>query len=145
MNYQCRFPVCGREFDTKLGRSVHERTVHGTVVNSRKTEFKCPYCKRLTYFDSELTLHVHLDEYHGIKSETLKWIERRSFENLVHLYDDELHKIQSQSMVAGVLDERELSKLIKQGVLVIEKHGRMGKPTLYDLTEEALQVLGKKN
>jgi len=141
LNYMCRFHGCGREFDTPLGRSVHERTVHGSVINSRKTEHKCPYCKRVTYFDSELTLQIHLDEYHGIRSETLEWFEKRSFENLVHLYDDELHKIQSQNIIDGLLDERELSKLRREGVLIIEEHGRMGKPTIYNLSEEALQIL----
>ncbi len=87
---------------------------------------------------------MHLDKYHNIKSEMLEWFERRSFENLVHLYDDELHKIQSQRIIADVLDEKELSRLLREDVLVIEEYGRMGKPTLYDLSEEALQVLKKE-
>ena len=144
MNHVCRFSGCEREFDTKLGRSVHERVVHDKVLGTRKTDYKCPYCKRTTYFDTETTLQVHLEEYHNIKSEMLEWFERRSFENLVHLYDDELHKIKSQRIIANVLDENELSRLIREGVLVIEEHGRMGKPTLYDLSEEALQVLKKE-
>ena len=71
----------------------------------------------------------------------LDWFEKRSFENLVHLYDNELHKIQSQNIVGGVLDERELSKLLREGVLKIEEYGRMGKPTLYHLSDEALRIL----
>ena len=141
MSFRCRYHGCGRTFDTKLGRSVHERTIHGSVIKSKKTEYKCPYCNRATYFDSELTLQIHLEEYHGIKSESLEWFEKRSFENLVQFYDDELHKIQSNNVIGGVLDERELSKLLKEGILQIEEYGRMGKPTIYILSEEALDVL----
>jgi len=133
--------MCERTFNTKLGRSVHERTVHGSVINSRKTEHKCPYCKRVTYFDSELSLQIHLEKYHGLKPETLEWVKKRSFENMIHLYDAELHKIHINNIIGGILNDRELFRLIRDGILVIEKHGRMGKPTIYALSESALQIL----
>ncbi len=133
--------MCGRTFNTKLGRSVHERTVHGSVINPRKTDFICPNCKKLTYFDSALSLQIHLEEYHGLKSETLELVKKRSFENMIYLFDAELHKIHINNIIGGVLDDRELSRLIREGILVIEKHGRMGKPTIYALSESALQIL----
>ena len=37
--------------------------------------------------------------------------------------------------MAVVLDEREKTKLLREGVLVIEEYGRMGKRTVYSLTE----------
>jgi len=68
-------------------------------------------------------------------------METRNFENLVHLYNDELQKITSDHVVAGILSEREKSRLLREGVLVIEEHGRMGKKTIYRMTEEALEAL----
>ena len=82
-------------------------------------------------------------DYHSIPSKTLDWVERRNFENLVYLYNDELNKINSENVVAGVLDEREKTKLLREGVLVIEEYGRMGKRTVYSLTDEALEALRK--
>ena len=141
MSFRCRYPGCGRSFDTKLGRSVHERLIHGTVLTSRETPYKCPYCEKSTYFDSDLTLQVHLEGYHGVKSVFLDWLEKRSFENLVYTYNDELHKIQVDSVVGGVLKEREVTKLLREGVIVIDEYGRMGKETMYKLSDEALEVL----
>jgi DNA-binding PadR family transcriptional regulator len=46
-------------------------------------------------------------------------------------------------VVAVVLDEREKTKLLREGVLVIEEYGRMGKRTVYSLTDEALEALRK--
>jgi ATP-dependent RNA helicase DeaD len=37
--------------------------------------------------------------------------------------------------------DRGITKLLKEGVLEIVQHGRMGKPTVYDLTEDAFRVL----
>jgi hypothetical protein len=68
-------------------------------------------------------------------------VETRTFENLVYLYNDELQKITSDQVVAGTLSHREKSRLLREGVLVIEEHGRMGKKTVYRLTEEALEAL----
>ena len=144
MSYRCRYPGCERTFDTKLGRSVHERLIHGTVLTSRETPYKCPYCDKPTYFDSDLTLQVHLEEYHGVKSQFLDWLNKRSFENLVYTYNDELHKIQHDNVVGGVLKEREVTKLLREGVLIIDEYGRMGKKTVYKLSDEALKVLGSK-
>ena len=77
-------------------------------------------------------------DFHDIPSKTLDWVERRNFEDLVYLYNDELIKIHSENFVAGVLDEKEKTKLLREGVLIIEEYGRMGKRTVYSLTEEAL-------
>jgi hypothetical protein len=141
MNCKCRHPGCERLFDSKVGRAVHERLVHGVSYSARKTEFVCPYCQRKTYFDTELGLQKHLEECHMIPSKSLDWIAKRTFENLVYIYNDELFKIQSDRMVGGFLDEREKRKLLREGVLIIEEYGRMGKPTIYRLSEEALEIL----
>ena len=140
-NYECRHLRCERVFDTKLGRSVHERLVHGVDYSKRKTDFRCPYCDRETYLDSQLSLEIHIEQHHGIPQKSLDWIEKRCFENLVYLYNDELHKIQSDRIIGGVLDQRELTKLLREGVLIIEEYGRMGKKTDYKLSDEAIVIL----
>jgi hypothetical protein len=103
----------------------------------------CPYCEHRVYFYTELGLKIHLEECHGIPSKSLDWIESRTFENLVFIYSDELHKIQSDSIVGGVLSGREKTRLLREGILVIEEYGRMSKPTIYRLSEEALATLRK--
>ena len=60
---------------------------------------------------------------------------------MVYLYNDELHKIQSEHVIAGVLDDREKSRLLREGVLIIEEYGRMGTKTVYRLSDEALDGL----
>jgi len=80
MDFKCRHTGCERVFDSKVGRAVHERSVHGEVLSLRKTEFMCPCCENETYFDSALSLHIHLERYHGVPSESLDWIENRTFE-----------------------------------------------------------------
>ena len=90
---------------------------------------------------TELGLKVHLEEFHGVPSKILEWVERRSFENLVHIYSDKLIKVRSENVIAGILDEHEKSRLIREGVLFIDEYGRMGKPTIYKLSDEALDVL----
>ena len=74
-------------------------------------------------------------------STTHDWIEKRTFENLVYIYEDELYKIESDRVIGGFLGERERSRLLREGVLVIEEFRRMGRPTVYRLSEEALQIL----
>jgi len=86
-------------------------------------------------------LQVHLDEEHGVKSQFLDWVENRSFENLVYMYNDELFKIKSDNVASGILQEREVTKLLREGILVIDEYGRMGKQTMYRLTDEAQKVL----
>ncbi len=88
-------------------------------------------------------LEIHLEDVHGMPSKSIDWIERRTFENMIYFYTDELHKIQSDRVIEGVLDEREKSKLLREGVLIIEEYGRMGKPTIYRLSDEALEALRK--
>ncbi len=139
MNYECRHPGCKRVFDSKIGRAVHERLVHHEVYTETVAKYLCPYCGE--GFETELRLEGHMEDHHGIPSKTLNWVEKRTFENLVYLYNDELHKIQSDNLIAGVLDEREKSRLIREGVLVIEEYGRMGKQTVYRLSDEALEAL----
>jgi hypothetical protein len=139
MNYDCRYPACGRTFSTRLGRSAHERWIHGKVYVERETDFKCPYCGKP--LESEMGFQIHLEKYHQIPSKTLDWVEKRSFENLVYLYSDELHKINSNRVIGEMLDEKERSKLIREGVLEIEELGRMGKKTIYSLSDEALKIL----
>lgn len=141
MTYKCRHPGCRRFFDTKLGRSVHERLVHGVDYTGRKTGYMCPHCK--AFFETEIGLEIHLEDVHGMPSKSIDWIERRTFENMIYLYTDELHKIQSDRVIEGVLGEREKSKLLREGVLIIEEYGRMGKPTIYRLSDEALEALRK--
>ena len=141
MSYVCRFPGCGRGFNTKQGRSVHERIVHGNVLVNKHTGYKCPICEKSRYFETEIGLQVHLDEEHGVKSQFLDWVENRSSENLIYMYNDELFKIKSDNIASGVLEERELTKLLREGILVIDEYGRMGKQTLYRLTDEAQKVL----
>ncbi len=139
VDHECRHPGCGRVFETRQGRSMHERMVHGEVYGESLARFLCPYCG--DGFESELRYQGHLEDRHGVHSKTLDWVERRTFENLVYIYSDELHKIRSESVVGGVLEEREKSRLLREGVLVIEEHGRMGKPTIYRLSEDALDAL----
>lgn len=145
MSYICRCPGCGRAFNTKQGRAVHERIVHENVLVSKNSDYKCPYCEKSRYFETEIGLQIHLDEEHGIKSQFLDWVENRSFENLVYMYNDELYKIKSENLVSGILQERELTKLLREGVLAIDEYGRMGKHTMYRLTDEAQKVLSKLN
>ena len=141
MAYHCCNPECDRFFNSKLGRAVFERIVHGESYSERKTDFLCSYCEKNVYFTTELGFQVHLGEFQGVPSKTLKWVERRSFENLVHIYSDELTKVKSENGIAGFLDEHEKSRLLKEGVLLIEEYGRMGKSTLYRLSDEALDVV----
>lgn len=143
MDFKCRHTGCERVFDSKVGRAVHERLVHGEALSLRKTEHRCPYCENETYFDSELSLQIHLERYHRVPSESLDWIEKKTFENLVHLYTDELYKIQSDRVIGGVLDQRETTRLLREGVLIIEEHGRMGRQTIYRLSEETLDILNR--
>jgi len=143
MGFKCRHTGCERVFDSRLGRAVHERLVHREVLTPRKTEHRCPYCENETYFDSELSLQIHLERYHRVPSESLDWIEKKTFENLVHLYTDELYKIQSDRVIGGVLDQRETTRLLREGVLIIEEHGRMGRQTIYRLSEETLEILNR--
>ena len=143
MGFKCRHTRCERVFESKIGRAVHERSVHGKVLSMRKTDFMCPYCENEAYFDSALSLQIHLERYHGVPSESLDWIEKRTFENLVHLYTDELYKIRSDRVIGGVLDQRETTKLLREGVLIIEEYGRMGKQTIYRLSEETLDLLNR--
>ena len=105
--------------------------------------FKCRHtgCERV--FDSKIGRAVHLERYHGVPSESLDWIENRTFENLVHLYTDELYKIQSDRVIGGVLDQRETTRLLREGVLIIEEYGRMGKQTIYKLSEDTLDILNR--
>ncbi len=139
MSYVCRHPGCRRTFDTKHGRAAHERLFHGESYRETEPEHTCPHCG--AGFESELRFQAHLRDTHGIPSKTLDWVETRTFENLVYLYNDELQKITSDQVVAGTLSEREKTRLLREGVLVIEEHGRMGKKTVYRLTEEALEAL----
>lgn len=139
MYYRCRHPGCGRAFDTKNGRAVHERLVHGESYREVEPNHVCPSCG--AGFESEMRFQAHLRDLHGIPSKTLDWVESRNFENLVYLYNDELHKIQSEHVIAGVLDAREKSRLLREGVLIIEEYGRMGTKTVYRLSEEALDAL----
>ena len=143
MGFKCRHTGCERVFDSRLSRAVHERLVHGEVLTPRKTEHRCPYCDNEIYFDSELSLQIHLERYHRVPSESLDWIEKKTFENLVHLYTDELYKIQSDRVIGGVLDQRETTRLLREGVLIIEEHGRMGRQTIYRLSEETLEILNR--
>ena len=62
---------------------------------------------------------------------------------MVHLYTDELCKIQSDRVIGGVLDQRETTRLLREGVLIIEEHGRMGRQTIYWLSEETLDILNR--
>lgn len=135
----CRHPGCGRIFDTKHGRAVHERVVHGESYRETEPNHVCPHCG--AGFESELRFQAHLRDFHGVPSKTLDWVESRTFENLVYTYNDELQKITSDHVVAGILSERDKSRLLREGVLVIEEHGRMGKKTVYRMTEEALEAL----
>ena len=135
----CRHPGCGRIFDTKQGRAVHERLVHGESHRETEPKHVCPHCG--ARYESDLRFQAHLRDSHGVPSKTLDWVETRNFENLVHLYNDEIQKITSDHVVAGILSEREKSRLLREGVLVIEEHGRMGKKTIYRMTEEALETL----
>ena len=139
MHYVCRHPECGRTFDTKHGRAAHERLVHGESYRETEPDHVCQHCG--AGFESELRFQAHLRDTHGIPSKTLDWVESRTFDNLVYLYNDELQKITSDQVIAGILSEREKSRLLREGVLVIEEHGRMGKKTIYRLTEEALDAL----
>jgi rubredoxin len=139
MSYVCRQPGCGRTFDTKHGRAAHERLFHGESYRETEPDHVCPHCG--AGFENELRYQAHLRDAHGIPSKTLDWVETRTFENLVYLYNDELQKITSDQVVAGTLSEREKTRLLREGVLVIEEHGRMGKKTVYRLTEEALEAL----
>jgi hypothetical protein len=139
MLYVCRKPRCGRAFDTKHGRAAHERLVHGESYRETEPDHVCQHCG--AGFESELRFQAHLRDTHGIPSKTLDWVESRTFENLVYLYNDELQKITSDQVVAGILSEREKSRLLREGVLVIEEHGRMGKKTVYRLTGAALDAL----
>jgi hypothetical protein len=141
MYFKCRHPGCERAFDTKLGRAVHERILHGANYSEHRANYCCPHCG--ADFETEIRLETHMRDLHGIPSKTLDWVEKRNFENLVYLYNDELNKINSENVIAGVLDEREKTKLLQEGVLVIEEYGRMGKRTVYSLTEEALEALKK--
>ena len=143
MGFKCRHTGCEHVFDSRLGRAVHERLVHGEVQTPRKTEHRCPYCENEIYFDSELSLQIHLERYHRVPSESLDWIEKKTFENLVHLYTDELYKIQSDRVIGGVLDQRETTRLLREGILIIEEHGRMGRQTIYRLSEETLEILNR--
>lgn len=143
MGFKCRHTGCERVFDSRLGRAVHERLVHREVLTPRKTEHRCPYCENETYFDSELSLQIHLERYYRVPSESLDWIEKKTFENLVHLYTDELYKIQSDRVIGGVLDQRETTRLLREGILIIEEHGRMGRQTIYRLSEETLEILNR--
>jgi hypothetical protein len=143
MDFKCRHIGCKRVFDSKIGRAVHERLAHGEVLSLRKTEFRCPYCENETYFDSELSQQIHLERYHGVPSESLDWIEKKTFENLIYLYTDELYKIRSERVIGGVLDQRETTRLLREGVLIVEEHGRMGKQTIYRLSEETLDILNR--
>jgi len=95
VDYRCRHPGCERVFDTKTGRATHERKIHGEHYVERETAFVCPHCRTPKYFDTGLGLHAHLEEYHGMPSMTLDWIGKRTFENLVYIYNDELYKIES--------------------------------------------------
>ena len=139
MSYVCRHPGCGRTFYTKTGRATHERLFHGESYRESEPDHVCPHCG--AGFESELGYQAHLRDAHGIPSKTLDWVETRTFQNLVHLYNDELQKITSDHVVAGVLSQRERSRLLREGILVIEEHGRMGRKTVYRLTEEALDAL----
>jgi hypothetical protein len=139
MPHPCRHPGCPRTFQTKHGRAAHERLFHGESYRETEPQHTCPHCG--AGFDNNLRYQAHLRDAHGIPSKTLDWVETRTFQNLVHLYNDELQKITSDQVVAGILSEREKTKLLREGVLVIEEHGRMGKQTVYRLTEEALEAL----
>ena len=139
MPHPCRHPGCNRTFQTKHGRAAHERLHHGESYRETQPQHTCPHCG--AGFDNELRYQAHLRDAHGIPSKTLDWVETRTFQNLVHLYNDELHKITTDQVVAGILSEREKTRLLREGVLVIEEHGRMGKQTVYRLTEEALEAL----
>ena len=141
MSFKCRYPRCDRVFDSKVGRAVHERLVHGPMHTEHQADLACPNCG--DRYGTELGLQIHLEERHGIPSMTLDWIERRTFENLVYIYNDELHKIQSNNIIGGLLVENERSRLLREGVLVIEEFGRMGRPTVYKLSEEALRILSE--
>ena len=143
MDFKCRHVECKRVFDSKVGRAVHERLIHGKVLTLKKTGLRCPFCKNDTYFDSELGQLVHLEKYHGVPSESLDWIEKKTFENMVFFYTDELHKIRSERVIDGVLDQRETTRLLREGVLIIEESGRMGGQNLYGLSEEALTILNR--
>ena len=142
MSYSCRYPGCNRVFTSKLGRSVHERQVHGKVYKRarKETKYMCPYCEKPTFFENELTLQIHLDQYHGEKSDFLEWCERKSFENLVYLNADCLSRIHSCS-IHELFGEREITKLLREGVLEVVQYGRMGKETVYDLSDAAFEVL----
>jgi hypothetical protein len=99
----------------------------------------CTYCGAV--FETDLRFQAHLRDDHGIPSKTLEWVENKTFENLVYLYNEELHKISSNNIIAGILNERERSRLLREGVLEIAEHGRMGKKTIYKLSDEALETL----
>lgn len=139
MSFRCRYPGCERIFDTKIGRATHERFVHEVNYYENKPNYVCTYCGAV--FETNLRFQAHLRDHHGIPSKTLDWVENKTFENLVHLYNEELHKISTNNIITGILNERERSRLLREGVLVIAEHGRMGKKTVYKLTEEALETL----
>jgi hypothetical protein len=143
MDFKCSHIGCKRVFNSKVGRAVHERLVHGKVLSLKKTGLICPYCKNNTYFESELGQLVHLEKYHGVPSESLDWIEKKTFENMVLFYTDELHKIRSEKVIGGVLGQRETTRLLREGVLIIEESGRMGGQTLYGLSEETITILNR--
>jgi hypothetical protein len=46
-------------------------------------------------------------------------------------------------VIGGVLDQRETTRLLREGVLIIEEHGRMGRQTIYRLSEETLDILNR--
>jgi len=57
------------------------------------------------------------------------------------MYNDELFKTKSDNVASGILQEREVTKLLREGILVIDEYGRMGKQTMYRLTDIAQKVL----
>ena len=92
---------------------------------------------------TELGYLAHLEEYHDIYSETLEWIKMRTIENIVHIYKDEFRKIMENGRINNYFNKKVRSRLLKEGILIIEEHGRMGKPTIYKLSDEALSNLMK--
>jgi len=139
MSHACRHSGCRRTFDTRHGRATHERLFHGEVYRETEPNHVCPHCG--AGFESDLRYQAHLRDAHGIPSKTLDWVETRTFENLVYLYNDELQRITSDHVIAGILSERDKSRLLRERVLIIEEHGRMGKKTVYRLSHEALEAL----
>jgi hypothetical protein len=139
--YQCRHPKCSRFFDSKNGRAMHERMAHGVNFREVHLNYICSFCN--SHFKTELGYLGHLEEFHDIQSEPLEWIKTRTFENLIHIYRDEFRKIMENGIIYNYFNKKVRSRLLKEGILIVEEYGRMGKPTIYKLSDEALSNLIK--